>query len=89
MAIGVIFYEGDESVARVVMPRSEFTDEIFPNISEKEYEKWFPDLDDDDEQMVTDKECIIKVWNYCTKQHFISDDLDILFHFIDKMKIIY
>ena len=86
MAVGITFSEGDESVARVVLPRSEFTYEIF---TDEEYEKWFPDLDDNDEQTVTDKECIIKVWNYCIEHDYISEDYDILSNFIDKMQILY
>ena len=73
MAIGIIFLQGDEVIAKVVMSRNEFEYEILSNISDEEYEKWFPDFDVKDEQMVADKECIIKVWNYCINYDHIPE----------------
>ena len=89
MAIGIIFLQGDEVIAKVVMSRNEFDDEILSNISDEEYEKWFPDFDVKDEQMVADKECIIKVWNYCINYDHIPEDFATLSNYIDKMKVTY
>ena len=89
MAIGILFLKGDEPIARVVVSCREFDTEILSNISDEEYKKWFPDFDDNDEQMVTDKECIIKVWNSCINYDYISEDFDIFCNYIDKMQITY
>ena len=89
MAIGILFLQGDELITKVVMSRNEFDDEILSNISDEEYEKWFPDFDVKDEQMVADKECIIKVWNHCINHDHIPEDFDILSNYIDKMEVTY
>ena len=75
MATGILFLQGDELITKVVMPRKEFEDEILFIISDEEYEKWFPAFYDfKDEQTVTDKECIIKVWNHCINHDRIPKD---------------
>ena len=71
------------------MSRDEFDNEILSNISDEEFEKCFPDFYDQDEQMVDDKECIIKVWNQCINHDHIPRDIDILSNYIDKMEVIY
>ena len=71
------------------MPRNEFEEEILCNISDEEFEKWFPDFDDKDKQMIGDKECIIKVWNYCINHDYIPENVDILHDYIDNMEVTY
>ena len=89
MATGILFLQGDEIITKVVMPRNEFEDGILSNISDEEYKKWFPDFDVKDEQMVADKECIIKVWNHCINHDHIPEDFDILSNYVDKMEVTY
>ena len=89
MSVGILFLQGDELITKVVMSLDEFEDEILSDISGEEFEKWFPDYDDKDEQMIADKECIIKVWNQCIKRDYIPGDFDILHKYVDKMEVIH
>ena len=79
--------KGDELITKVIMSLDEFADKILFNVSCEEFEKWFPDFDDKNEEMVTDKECINEVWNQCINYGFIPDDFDILHNYIDKMEV--
>ena len=88
MTIDILFLEGNKPVARVNMTCSNLYNKILSNISDEDYEKWFPDYDASDEQTITTKECIVKVWNSCIEHGYISQDFDMLSIFIDKMKII-
>ena len=88
MTIEIVFLEGNKSVAKVSMTCNNLYNKILSDISDEDYEKWFPDFDATDEQTVTTKECIVKVCNSCIEHGYISQNFDMLSIFIDTLKII-
>ena len=76
----------NELVLRLNMCFSSFEYKILDELTEKERERWVPDLDDD--KTFTDQEFIEKVWYACVRQRYISEDYDILGKFLDKMEVI-
>ena len=89
MAITIIFYIDNKPFVTLGVSCREFDNQILSDVSDEDYKKCFSHLDDDDEQMVTDEECIIKIWNYCVDHNFISKNLDVSSNCIDLIKISY
>ena len=89
MAITMVFYIGIKPIVTLGVSCREFDNEILPNVSDEDYKKCFSHLDENDEQVVTDKECIIKIWNSCIDHDFISENLGLLSRCIDSIKILY
>ena len=89
MAITIIFHIDNKPFVTLGVSSREFDNEILSNVSDEDYKKCFSHLDDNDQQVVTDKECIIKVWNSCIDHGFISENLNVSSNCIDLIKISY
>ena len=89
MAITMVFYIGIKPIVTLGVSCREFDNEILSNVSDEDYKKCFSHLDENDEQVVTDKECIIKIWNSCIDHDFISENLGLSSRCIDSIKILY
>ena len=88
MTIEIVFMEGNKPVASVSMTCHSLYCTILFDLSNEDFEKWLPGFDGTEDITVTDKECIVKVWNSCIDHGYISRNYDMLSIFLDKMKII-
>ena len=85
----MIFHIGNKPIVTLDVSCREFDNQILSGVSDEDYKKCFSHLDENDEQVVTDKECIIKIWNSCIDHDFISENLGLSSSCIDSIKILY
>ena len=89
MTIEILFLEGNKPVAKVNMTVHSLYSKILTDVSDENFEESIEECFDNTTGAVTvtDKECIVKVWNSCIRHGYISENFDMLVIFIDKMKI--
>ena len=85
MTIDILFMAKNQLVLRVNMCASSFCNKILNELKDEEIEEGV--LNDDDEEIFTNKEFIRKIWYACVKHGYISEDYDIMGQFLDMLKV--